>query len=48
MDCPQTDTEDDLPIFHKEMGAAVQLLKKGSQLESTKSQQNWSKQVERV
>ena len=29
MDCPQTDTEDDHPILHKEVEAAVQSLKKG-------------------
>ena len=46
LDCPQTDTEDDHPILHKEVEASVQSLKKGSQLESTTSQQNWSKQVE--
>ena len=48
LDCPQTDTEDDHPILHKEVEAAVQSLKKGSQLESITSQQNWSKQVERM
>ena len=29
MDCHQTDTEDDHPIFHKEVEAAIQSLKKG-------------------
>ena len=29
LDCPQTDTEDDHPIFRKEVEAAVQSLKKG-------------------
>ena len=29
MNCPQTDTEDDFPILHKEVEAAVQSLKKG-------------------
>ena len=29
LDCPQTDTEDDHPILHKEVEAAVQSLKKG-------------------
>ena len=48
LDCPQTDTEDDHPILRREVEAAVQSLKKGSQLESTTSQQNWSKQVERM
>ena len=28
LDCPQTDTEDDHPIFRKEVEAAVQSLKK--------------------
>ena len=28
LNCPQTDTEDDHPILHKEVEAAVQLLKK--------------------
>ena len=28
LDCPQTDTEDDHPILHKEVEAAVQSLKK--------------------
>ena len=48
LDCPQTDTEDVHPILCKEVGAAVQSLKKCSQLESTTSQQNWSKQVDRI
>ena len=48
LNCPQTDTEDDHPIFRKELEAAIQSLKKGIQLESTTSQQNWSKQVERT
>ena len=47
LDCPQTDTEDDHPILRKEVEAAVQSLK-GSQLELTTTQQNWSKQVERM
>ena len=29
LNCPQTDTEDDHPILHKEAEAAVQSLKKG-------------------
>ena len=29
LNCPQTDTEDNYPILHKEMEAAAQLLKKG-------------------
>ena len=29
LNCPQTHTEDDHPILHKEVEAAVQLLKKG-------------------
>ena len=29
LDCPQTDTENDHPIFRKEVEAAVQSLKKG-------------------
>ena len=29
MNCPQTDTEDDHPILHREVEAAVQSLKKG-------------------
>ena len=29
LNCPQTDTEDDHPIFREEVGAAVQSLKKG-------------------
>ena len=48
LNCPQTDTEDDQPILCREVEAAVQSLKKGNQLESTTSQQNWSKQVERM
>ena len=44
LNCTQTDTEDDHPILHREAEAAVQSLKKGS----TTSQQNWSKQVERM
>ena len=43
----QIDTEDDHPILRKEVEAAVQSLK-GSQLELTTTQQNWSKQVERM
>ena len=30
LNCPQTDTEDDYPILRQEVGAAVQLLKKGN------------------
>ena len=37
-------TEDDHPILHKEKETAVQSLK-GSKLEATTSQQNWSKQA---
>ena len=48
LNCPPTDTEDDHPILRREVEAAVQSLKKGSQLESTTSQQNWSKLVERM
>ena len=48
LNSPQTDTEDDHPILRREVEAAVQSLKKESQLESTTSQQNWSKQVERM
>ena len=29
LNCPKTDTEDDHPILHREVEAAVQLLKKG-------------------
>ena len=29
LNCPQTDTEDDHPILHREVEAAVQSLKKG-------------------
>ena len=29
LNCPQTDTEDDHPILHRELETAVQLLKKG-------------------
>ena len=29
LNCPQTDTEDDHPILHREVKEAVQLLKKG-------------------
>ena len=49
-DRPQIGTEDDHSILRKEVEAAVQSLKKRkrSQLVSTTSQQNWSKQVERV
>ena len=36
-ECTQTDTEDDHPILRKEVEAAVQSLRKGSQLESTTS-----------
>ena len=45
---PKRDSDDDHPILHREVEAAVQSLKKGSQLESTTSQQNWSKLVERM
>ena len=48
LNCAQTDTEDDHPILCREVEAAVQSLKKGKSLESTTSQQNWSKQVERM
>ena len=48
LNCPQTDTEDDHPILRREVEAALQLLKKGSQLELTTSQRNWSKQAERM
>ena len=48
LNCPQTVTEDDHPILRKEVEASVQSLKKGSPLKSTISQQNWSKQVERM
>ena len=47
LNCRQTDTEDDHPIFRTEVEATVQSLKKGSQLLFTTSQQKWSKQVER-
>ena len=43
LNCPQTHTKDTVDyhlILRKEMEAAVQSLKKGSQLESTTSQQN--------
>ena len=46
LNCPQTDTEDDHPILRREVEAALQLLKKGSQLESAAPEQNWFKQVE--
>ena len=48
LNCTQTDTEDDHPILRREVEVAVQSLRKGNQLESTTSQQNWSKQVERM
>ena len=48
LNCPQTHTEDDHPILRIEVEAAVQSLKKGNHLESTTSQQNWSKRVERM
>ena len=48
LNCPQTDTLDNHPILRKEVETAVQSLRNGSQLESTTSQQNWSKQVERM
>ena len=48
LNCPQTDTEDDHPILRREVEAAVQSLKKGSQLVLTTSQLHWSKQVERM
>ena len=47
LNCPQTDTEDDHPILRREVEAVVQP-RRESQLESTTSQQNWSKQVERM
>ena len=48
LDCPQTDTEEDHPILRTELKAAVLSLKKGSWLQSTTSQQNWSKHVEKM
>ena len=53
LNCTQTDTEDNHPILRKKkVEAAVQPLKKKkkkeSYLDSTASQQDWSKQVERV
>ena len=48
LNCTQTDTVDDHPILRREVEVAVQSLRKGNQLESTTSQQNWSKQVERM
>ena len=48
LNCPQTDTEDDHPILRTEVDTAVQSLKKGKTAGSTTSQQNWSKQVERM
>ena len=48
LDCPQTDTEDDHPILHKEMEAAVQSLKKGKSAGVDWSKRNWSKQVART
>ena len=48
LDCPQTDTEEDHPILRTELEAAVQSLKKGSWLQSTTSQQNWSKHEEKI
>ena len=48
LNCPQTDTEDDHPILHKEVEAAVQSLKKGKSAGVDNIQQNWSKQVERM
>ena len=42
LNCPQTITEDDYPILRKEVEAAVQSMKKGSQLEFITSQQNLS------
>ena len=48
LNCPQTDTEDDHPFLRREVEAAVQSLKKGKSAESTTSQQNWSKQVEKM
>ena len=48
LNCTQTDTEDDHPILRTEVDTAVQSLKKGKTAGSTTSQQNWSKQVERM
>ena len=49
LNCPQSDTEDDHPILCREMEAAVQSLKKGKSAGVDKtSQQNWSKQMERM
>ena len=50
LDCPQTDTEDVHPILCKEVGAAVQSLKKGKSagVDNIPAEQNWSKQVERM
>ena len=43
LNCPQTDTEDDHPILRREVELQYSHWRKGSQLESTLSQQNWSK-----
>ena len=43
LNCPQTGTKDDHPILRKDDDHS-----KGSQLDSTTYQQNWSKQVERM
>ena len=49
LNCPQTATEDDHPILRRDVEAAVQSLKKGKSAGvDKKSQQNWSKQVERM
>ena len=51
LNCPQTDTEalrTTTPSFAKKWRLHYNHLKKGSQLESTTFQQNWSKQVERM
>ena len=48
LNCLQTDTEEDHHILHTEVEAAVQSLKKGKSAGIDKSQQNWSKQVERI
>ena len=48
LNCPQTDTENDHPILRREVEAAVQSLKKGKLAGSRASQQNWSKQVEKM
>ena len=45
LNSPQT--EDDHPILHREVEAAVQPLKKGTSAGVDNSQQNWSEQVEK-